>query len=109
MRLGSDQVKTPDSRSSAWLSRVTLADHRPVSFRLELANAGHPDYGRRQPVETTVSRTSTSPFVGPVARALVRWELTKGAEVETGVDYFTLLDTPEEGWRIVNLVFRKDG
>jgi len=70
MRLGSDQVKTPDSRSSAWLSRVTLADHRPVSFRLELANAGHPDYGQRQPAEATVSRTSTSPFVDPAARAL---------------------------------------
>lgn len=56
---------------------------------------------REAPMESVID------IDGPVARALVRWKLTKGKEVETGVDYFTLLDT-RDGWKIVNLVFRKD-
>lgn len=39
-----------------------------------------------------------------VARAEVDWELTVGTKRTTGVDYFTLIRTPE-GWRILNLVF----
>lgn len=42
-----------------------------------------------------------------VAQAAVRWKLTKGAEIVTGTDYFTLIQT-ESGWKIVSLVFYND-
>lgn len=42
-----------------------------------------------------------------VAQAQVRWKLTKGRDVVTGTDYFTLLKTPA-GWRIAALVFYND-
>lgn len=42
-----------------------------------------------------------------VAQAAVRWKLTKGAEVVTGMDYFTLVKT-RDGWRILALVFYND-
>jgi hypothetical protein len=42
-----------------------------------------------------------------VALAEVRWKLTKGREIVTGTDFFTLLKTPD-GWRIANLVFYND-
>jgi hypothetical protein len=42
-----------------------------------------------------------------VAQAEVRWNLTKGREIVTGTDYFTLLRT-SEGWRIASLVFYND-
>lgn len=42
-----------------------------------------------------------------VAQAAVKWKLTKGAEIITGMDYFTLAKTPQ-GWRIVSLVFFND-
>ncbi len=42
-----------------------------------------------------------------VAQAEVRWRLTKGAEITTGTDYFTLVKT-SEGWRIISLVFYND-
>jgi len=42
-----------------------------------------------------------------VAQAEVRWKLTKGREIVTGTDFFTLLKTPE-GWRIASLVFYND-
>ncbi len=42
-----------------------------------------------------------------VAQAQVRWKLTKGREVITGTDFFTLLKTPD-GWRIAALVFYND-
>jgi hypothetical protein len=42
-----------------------------------------------------------------VAQAQVRWQLTKGREVITGTDFFTLLKTPD-GWRIAALVFYND-
>ena len=42
-----------------------------------------------------------------VAQAQVRWKLTKGRDVITGTDYFTLLKTPD-GWRIAALVFYND-
>lgn len=42
-----------------------------------------------------------------VAQAAVTWKLTKGGEIITGMDYFTLAKTPQ-GWRIVSLVFFND-
>lgn len=42
-----------------------------------------------------------------IAQAQVRWKLTKGREVITGTDFFTLLKTPD-GWRIAALVFYND-
>ena len=42
-----------------------------------------------------------------VALAEVRWKLTKGREIVTGTDFFTLLKTPD-GWRIAGLVFYND-
>lgn len=42
-----------------------------------------------------------------VAQAAVRWKLTKGAEIVTGTDYFTLIQA-ESGWKIVSLVFYND-
>jgi hypothetical protein len=42
-----------------------------------------------------------------VAQAAVKWQLTKGAEIVTGMDYFTLVKTPQ-GWKIVALVFFND-
>ena len=42
-----------------------------------------------------------------VAQARVRWKLTKGREIITGTDFFTLLKTPD-GWRIAALVFYND-
>lgn len=41
------------------------------------------------------------------AQASVRWKLTKGAEVTTGTDCFTLIKTPS-GWKIMSLVFYND-
>ncbi len=42
-----------------------------------------------------------------VAFAEVRWRLAKGAEIVTGVDYFTL-GHGRDGWRILALVFYND-
>lgn len=42
-----------------------------------------------------------------VAQAAVRWRLTKGSEIVTGTDFFTLVKT-SGGWRIVSLVFYND-
>ena len=42
-----------------------------------------------------------------VAFAEVRWRLTKGKDVVTGVDYFTL-GRGRDGWRILALVFYND-
>lgn len=42
-----------------------------------------------------------------VALAEVRWKLTKGREIITGSDFFTLLKTPD-GWRIASLIFYND-
>jgi hypothetical protein len=42
-----------------------------------------------------------------VAQAEVRWKLTKGREIVTGTDYFTLVRT-SNGWRIASLVFYND-
>ena len=39
-----------------------------------------------------------------IAQAGVKWTLTKGPEVHTGLDYFTLRKGPD-GWKIVSLVF----
>jgi hypothetical protein len=41
------------------------------------------------------------------AQALVRWKLTKGEEIVTGTDLFTLVSTPK-GWKILSLVFYND-
>lgn len=41
------------------------------------------------------------------AQASVRWKLTKGAEIVTGTDCFTLIKTPA-GWKIMSLVFYND-
>ncbi|MDP1589377.1 MAG: nuclear transport factor 2 family protein, partial [Prosthecobacter sp.] len=41
------------------------------------------------------------------AQASVRWKLTKGAEITTGTDCFTLIKTPT-GWKIMSLVFYND-
>ncbi|MFO1483430.1 MAG: nuclear transport factor 2 family protein [Verrucomicrobiaceae bacterium] len=42
-----------------------------------------------------------------IAQASVRWKLTKGAEITTGTDCFTLIKTPA-GWKIMSLVFYND-
>lgn len=42
-----------------------------------------------------------------IAQASVRWKLTKGAEITTGTDCFTLIKTPS-GWKIMSLVFYND-
>ena len=42
-----------------------------------------------------------------VAQAAVKWKLTKGTDIVTGMDYFTLAKTAQ-GWRIVSLVFFND-
>ncbi|MBX7207334.1 MAG: nuclear transport factor 2 family protein [Verrucomicrobiaceae bacterium] len=42
-----------------------------------------------------------------VTLAAVRWKLTKGGEVVTGTDNFTLIKT-EAGWKIISLVFFND-
>lgn len=42
-----------------------------------------------------------------ISQVQVRWKLTKGREVITGTDFFTLLKTPD-GWRIAALVFYND-
>ncbi len=44
---------------------------------------------------------------GRVAQAEVRWKLTKGREIVTGTDYFTLIQTAD-GWKIAALVFYND-
>lgn len=41
------------------------------------------------------------------AQASVRWKLTKGNEVVTGTDCFTLIKT-SAGWKILSLVFYND-
>lgn len=41
------------------------------------------------------------------AQASVRWKLTKGSEITTGTDCFTLIQTPT-GWKIMSLVFYND-
>lgn len=45
---------------------------------------------------------------GNVARALVRWKLFNESGEEVGTDYFSLVKT-KTGWKIVSLMFRKDG
>lgn len=42
-----------------------------------------------------------------VTIAAVRWKLTKGSEVVTGTDNFTLIKT-DAGWKIISLVFFND-
>lgn len=42
-----------------------------------------------------------------VTIASVRWKLTKGSEIVTGTDCFTLIKT-EKGWKIISLVFYND-
>jgi hypothetical protein len=42
-----------------------------------------------------------------VAQAEVRWKLTKGHEIITGTDFFTLVKTAE-GWKIASLIFYND-
>ncbi|MFV1995336.1 MAG: nuclear transport factor 2 family protein [Verrucomicrobiales bacterium] len=44
---------------------------------------------------------------GNIARVRARWKLFKDEGEEVGTDYFTLLKT-KSGWRILNLIFRKD-
>lgn len=41
------------------------------------------------------------------AQASVRWKLTKGTEITTGTDCFTLIKTAE-GWKIMSLLFYND-
>lgn len=42
-----------------------------------------------------------------ITQAQVRWKLTKGSEIVTGTDFFTLVKT-DAGWRIIALVFYND-
>ena len=42
-----------------------------------------------------------------ITQAAVTWKLSKGAEVNTGTDYFTLIKTAS-GWRIIALAFEQD-
>jgi hypothetical protein len=42
-----------------------------------------------------------------IAQAAVKWKLTKGTDVTTGTDFFTLARTAD-GWRIVALVWEQD-
>lgn len=44
---------------------------------------------------------------GRVAQAEVRWKLTKGRNVVTGTDFFTLIKT-SDGWKIGALIFYND-
>lgn len=46
-------------------------------------------------------------FDARVTLASVRWKLTKGAEIVTGTDNFTLIKTAT-GWKIISLVFYND-
>ena len=46
-------------------------------------------------------------FDSRVTLAAVRWKLTKGTEIVTGTDNFTLIKT-EAGWKIMILVFYND-
>jgi Putative lumazine-binding len=46
-------------------------------------------------------------FDSRVTVATVRWKLTKGAEIVTGTDFFTLIKTGT-GWKIMSLVFYND-
>lgn len=46
-------------------------------------------------------------FDARVTLASVRWKLTKGAEIVTGADNFTLIKTAT-GWKIISLVFYND-
>jgi len=46
-------------------------------------------------------------FDGRITIATVRWKLTKGAEIVTGTDCFTLIKT-NAGWKIISLVFCND-
>lgn len=45
---------------------------------------------------------------GNIARSRVRWKLFSERGEEVGTDYFTYLKT-KNGWKIINLIFRKDG
>ena len=45
---------------------------------------------------------------GNIARSQVRWKLFAERGEEVGTDYFTYLKT-KSGWKIINLIFRKDG
>ncbi len=42
-----------------------------------------------------------------ITQAAVNWKLTKGSEVNTGTDYFTLVKA-DGGWRIIALAFDQD-
>ena len=46
-------------------------------------------------------------FDSRVTLAAVRWKLTKGGEIVTGTDCFTLIKTAT-GWKIMSLVFYND-
>jgi ketosteroid isomerase-like protein len=69
------------------------------SQRMSHANASHPMV--EVPTRMSISGDDK------VAQAEVRWKLTKGAEIVTGTDYFTVVKT-RGGWRIISLVFYND-
>ena len=57
-----------------------------------------------------MTEAPTSIEVGPIDRithARVRWKLTRGSDVTTGVDLFVLVRAPG-GWKIASLVFFND-
>ena len=50
-------------------------------------------------------RSFTADEDGQAATVVAEWELTKGGEVERGVDRFTLIRDYRGRWKIVSLVF----
>lgn len=67
----------------------------------KLAHAQSPVPMSESPTEMKITYDSR------VTIAAVRWKLTKGAEVVTGTDNFTLIKT-DAGWKILSLVFYND-
>lgn len=67
----------------------------------KLAHAQSPVPMSESPTEMKIT------YDNRVTIASVRWKLTKGAEVVTGTDCFTLIKT-DAGWKIMSLVFYND-
>ena len=67
----------------------------------KLAHAQSPVPMSESPTEMKITYDSR------VTIAAVRWKLTKGSEIVTGTDFFTLIKT-EAGWKIISLVFYND-
>ncbi len=60
----------------------------------------------KQPMTETPESIEIS-FEAKLARAVVKWKLVDGEQIDVGYDHFTLLET-DAGWRIANLIFYSD-